>query len=194
MSSPTTTPVSDDTFPPRFWASQGGLIDAKPLGAVPAGADQVLDRLLIHEAFDRWAIAHDENRVDILLSVLTEDVVLEYGVGSAVPDFTISGRAQVRERLGSNIPHLTGQRRHCMTNVLIESLSPTPSPSRALAIAYGIVPRAANGYVIQTSVIYRGELVKEADGFWRFARLFIGCDALAGGSGPSLGESRPGNR
>ncbi len=182
MSNASTTPAAQDTFPPRFWASQGGLIDPRPLGSVAASLEQVLDRLLIHEAFDRWAIAHDENRVDVLLSVLTDDVLLEYGVGSAVPDFTVQGRTQVEARLGSNIPHLTGQRRHCMTNVLIESLS----PSEAIAIAYGIVPKAENGYVIQTSVLYRGELRKEADGFWRFARLFIGCDALAGGGGPAL--------
>jgi hypothetical protein len=188
MSNAVSTAPSKDTFPPRFWASQGGLIDAKPLGAVPASLDQVLDRLLIHEAFDRWAIAHDENRVDILLSVLTEDVVLEYGVGNALPDFTIEGKSEVQSRLGASIPHLTGQRRHCMTNVLIESLS----ESAALAIAYGIVPTAADGYIIQTSVIYRGELTKEADGFWRFARLFIGCDLLTGGGGPGLGGSATG--
>ena len=187
MSSATTTPVAKEPFPPRFWASQGGLIDAKPLGAVPASADQVLDRLLIHEAFDRWAIAHDENRVDILLSVLTDDVLLEYGVGNAVPDFTISGKAEVEARLGSSIPHLSGQRRHCMTNVLVESLS----GSKALAIAYGIVPAAADGYIIQTSVLYRGELAKEADGFWRFSRLFIGCDLLTGGGGADLGRKPP---
>lgn len=183
MSDPTTS-SSVDSFPPKFWASKGGLIDVKPLGSFAASADQVLDRLLIHEAFDRWSIGHDENRVDVVLSVLTDDVVLEYGIGNAVPDFVIRGKTEVESRLGSNIPTLTGQRRHCITNVLIESLS----TSQALAIAYGIVPKAADGYIIQTTVLYRGELLKEADGFWRFSRFFVGCDALAGGGGPGLDE------
>jgi SnoaL-like domain len=188
MSVESTASSTAETFPPRFWASKGGLIDVKPLGSLPAHPDQVLDRLLIHEAFDRWSIGHDENLLDVVLSVLTDDVLLEYGIGSAVPDFVIRGKAEVEARLGPNIPTLTGQRRHCITNVLIESYSPT----QATAIAYGIVPRAADGYVIQTSVLYRGELRKEADGYWRFSRFFVGCDALAGGGGPGLEEEPSG--
>lgn len=187
MSTESTVSNPDDTFPPRNWASKGGLIDVKPLGCFEVHADQVLDRLLIHEAFDRWSIGLDENRADVVLSVLTEDVLLEYGIGSAVPDFVIRGKAEAEIRLGANIPTLTGQRRHCITNVLIEEWSPT----QVTAIAYGIVPKAADGYVIHTSVLYRGELRKEADGFWRFCRLFVGCDALMDSGGKAL-EDQPG--
>jgi hypothetical protein len=79
---------------------------------------------------------------------------------------------------------MTGQRRHCITNVMIESITAT----EALAIAYGIVPEVENGYVLHASVLYRGELRKEAHGCWRFSRLFISCDLLLGGGGPGLKE------
>ncbi|MGE3377635.1 MAG: nuclear transport factor 2 family protein [Nocardioides sp.] len=154
----------------------------KPLGSVAGDPAHVLDRLLIHEAFDRWAIGHDECRVDVVLSVLTDDVVLEYGIGSAEPDFAIRGRDEVENRLGRNFPNMTGQRRHCVTNVLIESLT----PATATAIAYGIVTRAADGYDLHATVLYRGELRKEADGFWRFSRYFVGCDDLRQDAGPRL--------
>ncbi len=45
-------------------------------------------------------------------------------------------------------------------------------------------------HVLHASVLYRGELRKEAHGCWRFSRLFIGCDLLLGGGGPGL-EDEP---
>lgn len=171
-----------DTLPAKFWASTGGLIDPKPLGSSPASVTQVLDRLLIHEAFDLWSVGHDENRVDVVLSVLTEDVVLEYGIGTATPDFALHGRAEVEERLAPNFATMTGQRRHCISNVLIEFASDTA----ASAMAYGIVPRAMDGLDLHATVVYRGDLRKEADGYWRFSRFYVGCDALAGGGGRPL--------
>ncbi len=60
-----------------------------------------------------------------------------------------------------------------MTNVVLESLT----ADRALALAYGIVTMAKKGQLaLASSVIYRGELAKGADGIWRFSRFAIGMD------------------
>jgi ketosteroid isomerase-like protein len=176
----------DGTFPPRFWATKGGKIDVKPLGSFPASADTVLDRMLIHEAFDRWAIGHDEDRVDVCLSVMTDDIVFESANGSAIPIMVLEGKDKVRARLEPNVGKLYGQRRHCITNVTIDSISAT----EAYAIAYGVVTRAADGFVIQASVLYTADLRKEADGYWRFSRFFIGCDDYAG-EGPGQPQFLP---
>jgi hypothetical protein len=166
----------DVTFPAKFWASRGGLIDVKPLGACPQSQDQVLDRMMIWEAFSRFGIGHDEDRVDVVLSCMTDDVTFEFGTGSAVADVSLRGKDAVRARLEPNVSRLYGQRRHCITNVVIDDFTGTT----ATAIAYGIVSRAADGFIIQASVLYAGELRKEADGYWRFSRFFIGCDDYAG--------------
>jgi hypothetical protein len=173
-------------FPPRFWASLGGRIDLKPLGAVPQTLEQVLDRMLIMEAFARFGIAHDENRVDVIMSCFTDDIVLEGSNGSAEPTNVMRGREAVQKRLEGNVGILYGQRRHCMSNIILESLTET----EATAIAYGMVPRAADGFVIQASVLYDADLRKEADGFWRFSRFFIGCDDYAG-EGPGKPKFLP---
>ncbi|WP_116996524.1 nuclear transport factor 2 family protein [Desertimonas flava] len=174
------------SFPPKFWASEQGLIDLQPLGAVAPSADRVLDRLLIQETFARFGIAHDENRVDVILSLLTEDVSFEFSTGSAAPQLVITGRDAVRDQLVPRVPLLYGQRRHCITNVVIDRLDET----EATAIAYGVVPRAADGFVMQATVIYRGDLRKEGDGFWRFRRFFIGVDDYAG-EGPGTEGDPP---
>lgn len=167
---------SDDTFPPKFWASTQGLIDLQPLGAVPFRPDQVVDRLMIEDVFKRFGVAHDENRVDVIASLLTDDVSFEFSTGSATPELTIKGREAVHAQLEPRVPLLYGQRRHCITNIVIDRLT----DSEATAVAYGVVPRAADGFIIQASVIYRGDLRKEADGFWRLSRFFIGVDDYAG--------------
>jgi ketosteroid isomerase-like protein len=148
----------------------------KPLGACPQRPDQVLDRLLIAEAFSRFGIGHDEDRVDVVLSCLTDDVSFEFATGTATAEIVLRGKEAVRARLAPNLSKLYGQRRHCITNVVIDDLT----AATATAMAYGIVSRAADGLVLQAAVLYAAELRKEADGYWRFSRFFIGCDDYAG--------------
>lgn len=178
--------ASTRVFPDLFWASEQGLISLRKLGEVPFSLDQVRDRMLITEAFYRFATGHDENRVDVVVSCMTEDVEFEFSKGSATPFEVIHGRAALEERLLTGIPLMYGQRRHCMTNVLVESLT----ESAATAYAYGIVTRAAEGLVLQATVMYVGHLRKEPDGFWRFNRFFIGMDEYTDDGAEGIPESR----
>jgi hypothetical protein len=63
-----------------------------------------------------------------------------------------------------------------MTNVLVESLA----ADTASAIAYGIVPVAADGLTLGATVIYVADLSREDDGCWRFSYFYIGLDNYAG--------------
>ncbi|MBS0282034.1 MAG: nuclear transport factor 2 family protein, partial [Proteobacteria bacterium] len=66
------------------------------------------------------------------------------------------------------------QRRHAISNVVIDKLDAT----RATAIAYGVVTAAGGGELyLGATVIYRGDMRKMPDGTWRFAKLVIGMDA-----------------
>jgi hypothetical protein len=173
-------------FPELFWASRQGLIDVHRLGDVAFPLDQVRDRMLIAEAFNRFATGHDENRVDVVVSCMTEDVSFEFSKGAAAPFDVVHGRAALEARLTTGIPLMYGQRRHCMTNILIESLT----DSTATAYAYGAVTRAAQGLVLQATVMYVGELRKEPDGFWRFSRFFIGLDEYTDDGSEGVPTSR----
>ena len=179
-----------DPFPPKFWASEQGLIDLQPLGAVAYDQATLADRLMIAEAFHRFGIAHDENRIDVLLSVMTDDVIFEFSVGSATPTLTRHGREAVRAQLEPRIPLMLGQRRHCITNIVVDALT----HDAAKAVAYGIVPLAADGLVLHASVVYSAQLRKEADALWRFSRLFIGVDDFAEHAPPTAPHEpfRPG--
>jgi enoyl-CoA hydratase/carnithine racemase len=180
------TTTGTTVFPDLFWASRQGLINLQRLGEVPFPPDQVRDRMLITEAFYRFATGHDENRVDVVVSCMTDDVEFEFSKGSAAPFDVVHGRAALESRLTKGIPLMYGQRRHCMTNVLIESLS----DAAATAYAYGIVSRAAQGLVLQATVMYLGELRKESDGFWRFSRFFIGMDEYTDDGAEGIPKSR----
>ncbi|WP_432828671.1 nuclear transport factor 2 family protein [Dactylosporangium sp. CA-092794] len=162
-------------FPPKFWATQQGLIDLKPLGAVPFPPEQIRDRMLIHEAFYRFAMGHDENRPDVVLSCMTEDIQFEGSLGSATPFNAFYGYAALEKQLSTGIGEMYGQRRHCMTNIIIDELTDTT----AKAYANSVVTRAAQGLILQAAVMYDTRLRKEADGFWRFTRFFIGMDEYA---------------
>lgn len=171
MESTTATP----DFPEKFWASNQGLIDLQRLGDVPFSIEQIRDRMLIEEAFNRFAMAHDENRVEVVLSCMTDDVAFECSLGSATEFARFDGRDALRAQLSTGIIAMPGQRRHCISNVIVDRLD----QSTATAYAYGVVTRADQGLILQATVMYAGELRKEPDGFWRFTRFFIGMDEYA---------------
>jgi hypothetical protein len=162
------------TFPEQAWAHKLELVNMLPHGAAQV-TDNVLDRLLIHEAFARFGMAHDEARTDVLASLFTSDAVLEVAKGKA-PFQRVVGRDTMVKNFGAVISQQTDQRRHCMTNVLIEKLT----AKEASALAYGVVTVAADGIIVGASVIYSGDLRREDDGMWRFTRLLIGMDDYSG--------------
>jgi hypothetical protein len=163
------------TLPEQGWAHKTGKIELGPLRPIPADCDP-LDRLAIAEAFYRFGIAHDEARLDILETCFTEDAVLEVLEGGAEPLNLWEGREAVLAGLGSVISQQTDQRRHCITNVVIDRLE----GDEALALAYGAVAVAADGLSLGASVFYSASLRREGDGAWRLSRFLIGMDAYAG--------------
>ena len=174
--------VTTQEFPRRYWASEEGLVALKRLGEVPFEIEQVRDRMLIAEAFNRFAIAHDENRLDVVLSVMADDVDFAGSLGTATPFNGYRGKKALEKGLLTGIPKMPGQRRHAISNVVVESMD----ERTATAYAYGVVTNAVRGLLLQASVIYVGDLRKEDDGFWRFTRFFIGMDEYDDENEPTL--------
>ena len=155
-------PASD--APAQAWAHREGLVHMQPLGAAAASwtPEAVVARLQIAETFYRFAIGHDEARIDVLESCFAAH----------------QGRAAVGAALRNVIGQQADQRRHLISNIVLERLDGT----QARALAYGLVSTAGpgDGLRLGASVIYVADLVRESDGCWRFSRFFIGMDAYAG--------------
>lgn len=164
------------TFPPQHWASKLRWVDLQPNG-IAVESSSVLDRMLIQEAFSRWGIAWDEARLEVVRSLFTKDGELVITRGSDKPISRHVGPDVIAKYVGDAAKVQADQRRHAMTNVVIDRLS----ANEATTIAYGIVTIAANGLSLGATVIYSGELRKDADGVWRFSRLVIGMDDYASG-------------
>jgi hypothetical protein len=163
-------------MPRQNWATSDGLLELQPLR--PISAASVADRLMIDDVFARWGIAYDEGRLDVVRTLFTEDGVLDGLAGSGKPRATPVmhhvGRDAIAKAVEQERARQADQRRHAMTNVVIEQLS----AESATAYAYGVVTVAGNDELyLGASVLYRGELKKQADGCWRLQRLVIGLDS-----------------
>ncbi len=163
--------AAEVTFPPQHWASKVGWVDLQRNG-VALESTNVLDRLLIQEAFYRWGIAWDEARLDVVRSLFTQEGELIITRGSDKPTSRHVGPDVIANYVDAASRVQADQRRHAMTNVVIDRLS----ANEATTIAYGIVTIAANGLSLGATVIYAAELRKEADGVWRFSKFVICMD------------------
>lgn len=167
--------VASAGSPPQAWAHKSGIVKLQPNG-VHLAADDVRNRLLIQEAFARWGIAYDEGRLDVVRSLFTKDAVYEVTLGSATPIARAVGPEEVVKNVSNSMQQQADQRRHAISNVVIDRLT----RDEATAIAYGIVTVANDGLTLGATVIYSADLRREADGVWRFSKFIIGMDDYAG--------------
>lgn len=167
--------LAEGTFPPQHWASDAGIVAVEPNTTV-IESGQVADVLNIQQAFTRWGVYYDEGRSDLLPSLFTEDGMTVTMLGSAEPIATNEGHAAIAEYIDSSLAGQLDQRRHVLTNFLIDEMTDTT----AKATAYGTVIKAADGLSVGAMVYYAGELEKGEDGVWKFAKLTIGIDDYAG--------------
>jgi SnoaL-like domain len=158
------------TFPRQGWVHKDGVAAMKSPSTTQAVASP-MDYLLIHEAYARYGMAHDELQFHVLDDLFTENAELRIAKGEGRPFQIVTGRKQIIGNFANVLRQQQDQRRHCFTNILIDKLEETA----ATTLAYGIVTVAANGLILGATVFYRGELSKIA-GNWRFSRMFIGMD------------------
>ncbi|GAA0984151.1 hypothetical protein GCM10009555_057340 [Acrocarpospora macrocephala] len=184
-----TTQDKVETFPPQAWAHRQGKVSMKTLQPADWSPEALAARAQIAEAFYRFGIGHDECRADVAGSCFTEDVVYDVALGSAKPFATYRGRTMVEDKLSAIFDETRDQRRHVISNVLVEELDLGAGTAKALAFC--VVTVAKDGLVLGASVFYNGELRRQADGCWRFTYFFIGMDDFTGNR-PAAGENTEG--
>ena len=162
--------------PRQGWAHADGIV--KLQRNQPIRPDQALDRMMIAEAFSRWGIAWDEGCLDVVDSLFVEGGELVILEGSAEPLAHLYGSGQILGHVSKSRAAQADQRRHAISNVVFEQLD----VARATALAYGLVSTIRDGRIIlAATVIYRGELVKDAVRGWQFETFIIGMDAYLRG-------------
>lgn len=161
--------------PRQSWAHKDGVVQLQKNGT-KIEAESAVNRLLIQEAFARWGIAHDEGQLEVVRSLFTKDGEVQVMLGSKELLDSAKGNDNIVKMVANSLSQQQDQRRHAMTNIVIDKLT----QNEATGIAYGIVTLAKDGLTLGASVIYRGELKKEADGVWRFSKFVIGMDYYAG--------------
>ncbi len=108
------------------------------------------------------------------VALFPADGELDVLEASAKPLQSLKGIDTIIKNVASDRAKQNDQRRHAISNVVIDRLNGTS----ATAIAYGVVTAAGGGELyLGATVIYRGDMKKMPDGTWRFARLVIGMDA-----------------
>jgi SnoaL-like domain len=171
------------TQPRQAWAHRDGKIVMNTLAPADWSIEAVIARAQITETFYRFGTGHDEARTDVVGSCFTANAVYEVAKGQGEAFTRFNGRAEIMERFTAIVAEQSDQRRHSISNVLVERLD----GDTATAIAYSIVSVAADGLTLGATVFYTADLAKEADGVWRFSYFFIGMDAYAG-EGPKAGR------
>jgi hypothetical protein len=126
--------------PEQAWASKSGLVALLPPSVVQIKADPMA-RLLIEDAFSRYAVALDERRWDVLKSLFTEDARVEVVEGSNKPLVAVAGRDAVLTNFASAWKQQGEQRCHFISNIVFNQLT----DSHASLIAYGVVIVANDG-------------------------------------------------
>jgi SnoaL-like domain len=161
-------------FPRQAWASKDNRIALKAPAAVRSTGN-ALDYLLINEQFGRFGMAHDELQIDVLRQLFAKNAKLELMRGVGQPFATYDGVDAIVENFERVLRFQADQRRHCMSNILIEDLT----RNTAQALAYGIVTIAHDGLSIGATVVYSAQFVRKSGQPWQFSKLMIGMDDYA---------------
>jgi len=163
---------------PRGWAHGYGYADLQAPQAEQLNLEQLNDVYQIKDRFYRWGIAYDEGRLEVIKALFTENADYKVFNASLGPEEGVVAHWRGLDSILENVPKIMSrqadQRRHFMSNVIIDELS----DDAAVAYAYGNVVLPERQLIVGASVFYSAEL-KKVKGVWLFDRLVIGMDSYA---------------
>jgi hypothetical protein len=165
----TETNLVPSTCPPA-WAHTAGFIALGEPAAVPSTLQELADRDLARESALRYSYAYDERRLDVLRSLLTADAKFSISIsGSDVQ--SVEGRDTVVDWLADIMDSQDDQRRHVVSNVIIENLT----ANEAVIVTYLAIFSVKEAAQLATTGFYRFDLEKQ-DGVWRISHILDGLD------------------
>jgi ornithine carbamoyltransferase len=161
--------LEPDSCPPA-WAHTAGFIALKEPKAVPTTVGELADRDLARESALRYSYAYDERRLEVLRSLLTADAKFSISISGSEPQ-SVEGRDTVVEWLSDIMDSQDDQRRHVVSNVIIEDIS----ADRAVIVTYLAIFSIRETAQLATTGFYRFDMEKQ-DSVWRISHIFDGLD------------------
>ncbi|MCE0764100.1 nuclear transport factor 2 family protein [Pseudonocardia kujensis] len=172
----TDTSTTDATVldPAPAWVRSAGRVATTGPQAVDT-PETAAARQAATDTLHRFAWAFDEHDRESLTACFTEDAVWTATIGGHRDLGTSKGRETVLGWLTAGWPGQTDQRRHIVTNAVVDDLDPANS---ATVTAMILVTAAENGtFRAVTAGVYRARMRRERDGAWRVARFDASFDA-----------------
>lgn len=155
--------------PVPSWASREGLL--RPHGPVTVGRD-VVDRSVVYETLYRLACSWDERNSKSLTDCFAtgSSITVTAGGTSTLGAFRDAGA------FGAWLSKIwagEGQRRHMLTNLILEE---TESGSASVSATLLVTSATHTGTRILSSGVIRAQLILAPALTWQISRLTIGLD------------------
>ena len=129
-------------------------------------------RLAIMETLSRYAWSYDTRDLALMATTFSADGCFHAQLAGSPGWGPFVGRQAIIDWLGDVMQTQTDQRRHCLTNLVFLTLTPTA----ATVASYLTLTAAEHGAVaIKCTGTYRDEMINE-DGEWRIQRKTLVLD------------------
>jgi ketosteroid isomerase-like protein len=163
-----------ETLNPRpSWATTDGIITLQGPDRA-ARPDQASDKVLAAETLYRFGFAYDEQDAGALADCFTEDATLTATTAGTHSFGTYTGRAAVIRWLTAYWGKTRDQRRHIVTNPMVDDLTATGATVTAMLLVTAAENRAFRPV---TAGVYRVTVRKDPDQAWRISHFTLGFDA-----------------
>jgi ketosteroid isomerase-like protein len=159
--------------PRPSWASADRIITLQGPDRA-ARPDQASGKVLAAETLYRFGFAYDEQDAAALADCFTPDATLTATTAGTRSFGTHTGREAVLGWLTAYWGKTRDQRRHIITNPMVDDLTTTSATVTAMLL----VTAAEDGALRPvTAGVYRAVVRKNADQAWRISQFTLGFDA-----------------
>jgi uncharacterized protein (TIGR02246 family) len=127
----------------------------------------------IENVLNRYSIAYDDNDMAEMADTFAEDAVMSMRIAGGDLIGPFEGKAAVMKLMTDSLASQTDQRRHVTTNMAIRK----ETEDAATVSSYLTLISVKDGKAtVLSTARYDDELVREADGAWRFTKRHIELD------------------
>lgn len=160
-----------ETAPRRpAWAHTGGYLSLRGPQPVTDDIHTLADREYAKDTALRYSYAYDERRIEVLRELFTPEARFSISIAGS-GDLTVVGREAIISWLGDIMHSQADQRRHLVSNVIVEEIT----PASAVVVTYLAVYSVDDTATLATTGFYRFELVRQS-GIWRIDHILDGLD------------------
>jgi len=142
--------------------------------------DDIIARMQIREVIDKYAVYLDSGDFQNLPSVFSEDATYNIIPDPGILPLPLTGRKTICAALEDRYHEVqkTAQRRHLMTNVVIDDLTETSARSRTFLTVLSI-PKSGKPAELRGTGIYVDGFVR-IDNRWMISERVLHVDVLTG--------------